>query len=396
MLSVLMVFCLSPCIAQTISSPASSRCKGRVEANLHDRALRLKGPNPLHIAVVDNNGQLWRGDLVLRLNPDDALSYQDMHGAELRDFVIPLHNGAADLQVIVLGTNPGLGRLSGDIVGWPSDCSLDLPVNLGFGGHVRLESAPAGLNADNSPIERQAGERPRRFSILFKDMQGKPFELPGDLTLDLTTTLGRFGQDPDSKKPDEWKRSLPVAGSRSNSHSEPIYLKLDRDDAGDGTVDVNVKISGTQIYSTTIDFHVMLNDWALFRWILYGCLSWWVVSFVLDRVKKRSLSWVDVIWSLVAAVVMAFLAFRVDPTRLVTGLVDKTTTRGAFQYGMLVCAVGLDGLLKKIVPQASPTPATPVTVPPETPEPETPKPEPKPETPKPEPRKSAAAPAPPE
>jgi hypothetical protein len=56
-------------------------------------------------------------------------------------------------------------------------------------------------------------------------------------------------------------------------------------------------------------------------WIFFGSVAWWFVSFVLDRVKQRKVAVVEVVWSLVAAVAMASLAFFPNPARFIASLV---------------------------------------------------------------------------
>jgi hypothetical protein len=43
---------------------------------------------------------------------------------------------------------------------------------------------------------------------------------------------------------------------------------------------------------------------------------------------------IDALWSLVAAIVIAGLAYFISSARLISGVVEKITTAAAFEYGL--------------------------------------------------------------
>jgi hypothetical protein len=336
------------CTAQDAEQP----CPGRVETNLggRDIKLNLEEPTPFHITVRSSAGELWKGKLVLRMKPDGVLRFEPQK--------IEIADGEADAAVTVRGTNLGLGRVRGDVDGWPSKCAgIDTPVDLGFRQRVRLVSSLSRGNTSGAAKDLKAGDTPEMFWIQFVDAQNNPIAIASGLTVNLRTSLGRFGLRKDSSQLQDWDASLPVAANEGRSASEPVYLKLEKTDSGPGVMDVNISISGKTVHDAKIDFKSDLSAMPLFLWILGGSLVWTLISFVLDRVKKRTFSSGEIAWSLVATIAISVLAYFLDGSKLTAGLIDRSTSAGAFQYGIIVAAIGLDGIVKKLVPQGGGQPA---------------------------------------
>jgi hypothetical protein len=286
-------------------------------------------------------GPSYKDHSVLRLSASDNLKYE-------RD-KIEILNAQADAKVTVLGNNSGLGRLQGAIE--PSSClAFDTGVDLGFRERVRLAAGWDAANASGEVGDLKANGRPRMFWIKFLDVHGNGVPLASALTLSVSTSMGRLGLDSNSTREDDWQRSATLTASEGEQRSSPVYVRLGSGDSGNGVMSVKVKLSNTPIHDSDIPFKATLTEWQMLSWIIAGGMVWWLASFLLDRIKKRKISSGEVGWTLLAVVVISIVAWRVDPSKVTAGLVDRTTNAGVFWYGLIVSAMGLDGLIKKLVP----------------------------------------------
>ncbi len=188
------------------------------------------------------------------------------------------------------------------------------------------------------------------FWLQFVDAHDKEVTVPLTLTVVLETSLGKLGTRKESTEERDWTSKLPTQVMQGRSTSEPVYLRLKKGDSGPGVMDVAVTMSNETIHEAKIRFKSDLYGWTLLGCIVAGSLLWTAISFLLDRIKKRAFSSTEVLLSIGGALVIAIVAYFIDPSRVSSGLVDKSTLEGALQYGVIVSAIGLDGIIKKFTP----------------------------------------------